>query len=109
MQLFIFIILPLVAVSAGYEDPLSDEFINEINKKATTWKAARNFDPSTSHTYLRSLMGVHPDSKNYRETPKLMGSIRSDLPENFDARENWPDCPTIQEIRYVIVRLLIVK
>lgn len=46
-------------------------------------------------------MGVHPDSKNYREIPKLMGSIRDDLPDNFDARTNWPDCPTIQEIRYV--------
>lgn len=44
-------------------------------------------------------MGVHPDSKNYREMPKLMGSIRADLPDNFDARQNWPDCPTIQEIR----------
>lgn len=35
-------------------------------------------------------MGVHPDSKNYQEKPKLMGSIRSDLPEEFDARTNWP-------------------
>ena len=22
-----------------------------------------------------------------------------DLPDNFDARENWPNCPTIKEIR----------
>lgn len=22
-----------------------------------------------------------------------------ELPENFDSRENWPKCPTIQEIR----------
>lgn len=33
------------------------------------------------------------------EAPKLMGSIRDDLPENFDSRVNWPNCPTIQEIR----------
>lgn len=44
-------------------------------------------------------MGVHPDSKNYQEKPKLMGSIRSDLPDDFDSRTNWPNCPTIQEIR----------
>lgn len=44
-------------------------------------------------------MGVHADSKNYREAPKLLESIRDDLPEDFDARINWPDCPTIQEIR----------
>lgn len=80
-------------------DPLSDEFIEMINKKAITWKAGRNFDPSTSRTYIRGLMGVHPDSKNYQNERKLISSIRNDLPENFDARTNWPNCPTIQEIR----------
>lgn len=44
-------------------------------------------------------MGVHEDSKNYLDDLKSMTSIRDDLPENFDARSNWPYCPTIQEIR----------
>lgn len=69
----------------------------EFNKIST--QAGRNFHVSTSKSYIRSLMGVHPDSKNYREAPKLMSGIRYDLPENFDSRTNWPDCPTIQEIR----------
>lgn len=35
----IFITLPVIAlVVASHEDPLSDEFILEINRKATTWK-----------------------------------------------------------------------
>lgn len=44
-------------------------------------------------------MGVHPDSKRFQEPAKLFGSIRSDLPDEFDARTQWPNCPTIQEIR----------
>lgn len=46
-------------------------------------------------------MGVHPDSKNYREPLKETNKIGDDLPENFDARQAWPNCPTIQEIRYL--------
>jgi cathepsin B len=83
----------------GYH-PLSDEFINEINQKATTWKAGRNFHENIPMKYIKQLMGVHPDSKNYR-LPELVHSVGDDddLPENFDARDNWPDCPTIREIR----------
>lgn len=106
MQQKIFLLAALLAVVAitsasnpAYDDPLSDEFIQKINEKATTWKAGRNFHPSTPKTHLYGLMGVHPDSKNYRPQTKLMGSIRDDLPENFDSRTNWPNCPTIQEIR----------
>ncbi|XP_031625903.1 cathepsin B [Contarinia nasturtii] len=96
----ILLVFTLATVLAdGIDDPLSDEFIEIINQKATTWKAGRNFHSSTPKTYLQSLMGVHPDSKNYLNEPKMLSSIRADLPENFDSRVNWPNCPTIQEIR----------
>lgn len=51
--------------------------------------------------YLRRLMGVHPDSVKYRleEIVHDDGGLGDDLPENFDSREQWPDCPTIREIR----------
>ena len=44
-------------------------------------------------------MGVHPESKTYRQPPKFFGAIRGDLPENFDSREKWSKCPSIAEIR----------
>lgn len=62
-------------------------------------KAGRNFQPDIAQNYIRSLLGVHPDSKIYRQPPKFMGSIRDDLPDNFDSREKWSNCPTIKEIR----------
>lgn len=97
--LIVFVAVFALATAGDPSDPLSDEFIEEINRKATTWTAGRNFHPSTSKSYFRNLMGVHPDSKNYLEAPRLIGSIRDDLPENFDSRTHWPNCPTIQEIR----------
>jgi cathepsin B len=45
-------------------------------------------------------MGVHPDAHQFR-LPELVHSEGevADLPENFDARDQWPDCPTLKEIR----------
>lgn len=99
LKIVAFVAILAFATANASNDPLSDEFIVEINEKATTWQAGRNFHPSTPKVYIYNLMGVHPDSKNYLEPPKFMGSIREDLPQNFDARTNWPNCPTIQEIR----------
>ncbi|KAG5672906.1 hypothetical protein PVAND_002994 [Polypedilum vanderplanki] len=89
----------LTAVCFG-ADIFSDEFINEINKKATTWKAGHNFHPDTNLKYIKNLLGVHSDSKHFK-LPELLHDSRDikDLPENFDAREQWPDCPTLREIR----------
>lgn len=47
-------------------------------------------------------MGVHKDAVQFLGPIKVYGEeepIRDDLPENFDAREKWPNCPTIGEIR----------
>lgn len=49
---------------------------------------------------IKLMLGVHPDSKSFR-LPELLHdeSGVNDLPENFDSRTNWPNCPTIMEIR----------
>lgn len=51
--------------------------------------------------YIRKLMGVHPES-NLHRLPEYVHDyqdLSNDLPENFDSREQWPDCPTIKEVR----------
>ncbi|XP_044754469.1 cathepsin B [Coccinella septempunctata] len=80
-------------------NPLSDDFINEINNAQSTWTAGRNFPENLSMSYIKKLMGVLPNHKQY--LPKVLESTGEpmDLPTDFDARKNWPDCPTIQEIR----------
>jgi cathepsin B len=45
-------------------------------------------------------MGVHADAHRFQE-PALFHHIadEEDIPEEFDSRTQWPECPTIQEIR----------
>lgn len=63
-------------------------------------KAGRNFHRKTPIGFLKRLMGVHEDS-HLHQLPLLDSrpSTNSDLPEEFDAREKWSNCPTIREIR----------
>merc|ERR1711971_1283354 len=65
------LLIGLVLVQAGHHNHvLSDHFIEKIN---------------SAHKHL-------PPAK-----PTLLGG--EGVPENFDPREKWPECPTIREIR----------
>jgi len=77
--------------------PLSDEFIQELNEHATTWKAGRNFHEDSGN-YVKGLMGawIVP---GLPRLPTLDAPVAENLPEEFDARTQWPDCPSIGEIR----------
>lgn len=77
---------------------LSDHFIDEVNKKATTWTAGRNFHPETSMSYIKDLMGLHPDHKKFlpEKKPSLLGFEQ--LPKEFDPRTHWPNCKSISMI-----------
>merc|ERR1711971_496257 len=92
------LLIGLVLVQAGHHNHvLSDHFIEKINSANSTWRAGRNFHPETSHNFLRTLMGVHPMAHKHLPPakPTLLGG--EGVPENFDPREKWPECPTIRE------------
>ncbi|XP_055617229.1 cathepsin B-like [Toxorhynchites rutilus septentrionalis] len=93
----------LLALANGQKQrihPLSEKFIAQINAKASTWRAGQNFAPETSMSYIRGLMGVHKDADKFMPPVHLHDlEADDDLPENFDSREQWPNCPTIREIR----------
>jgi cathepsin B len=97
---FLVILVPLLAAVVAEHNLLSDAFIDEINAKATTWRAGRNFQPDVPMSYIRRLMGVHADAPRFQLAP-LYHSIGDDedMPTEFDSRTQWPDCPTINEIR----------
>ena len=87
-----------------YIEPLSDHMIYYINEKAnTTWRAEKNKFHEWSMASVKRLMGV---PRNYlSEITKNLDvlvhpvSQLSTVPDEFDSRENWPDCPTLREIR----------
>ncbi|XP_028908763.1 cathepsin B isoform X1 [Ornithorhynchus anatinus] len=91
-------LLALTSIQAGASfSPLSLEMTNYINKLNTTWRAAHNF-PHADMSYVKRLCGTF---LNGPKLPARVGLANSDmkLPENFDARQQWPNCPTIKEIR----------
>ncbi|PNJ76568.1 CTSB isoform 21 [Pongo abelii] len=76
--------------------PLSDELVNYVNKRNTTWQAGHNFY-NVDVSYLKKLCGTFLGGP--KPPQRVMFTEDLKLPESFDAREQWPQCPTIKEIR----------
>lgn len=74
----------------------------ELNSRT---QVGRNFDAKVPEQHIRGLMGVHPDAHKFALPDKrevladLVEDTGTALPEEFDARTAWPNCPTIGEIR----------
>ncbi|XP_034043645.1 cathepsin B [Thalassophryne amazonica] len=96
-SIYVFLAAALsVTLAKPYFHPLSNEMVNYINKMNTTWKAGHNFY-NVDYSYIQKLCGT------MLKGPKLplMVQYATDvkLPDTFDAREQWPNCPTLKEIR----------
>nr|BAF43801.1 Longipain [Haemaphysalis longicornis] len=79
-------------------DNFPDKMIEYINYLNTTWQAGRNLgyeDPR----YVRTLLGVHPNNHKYRLPEIEIDTSNVQIPDHFDSRHRWHDCPTIREIR----------
>ncbi|NXB77141.1 CATB protein, partial [Donacobius atricapilla] len=84
------------ARSVPYFPPLSDDLVNHINKLNTTWKAGHNFH-NADMSYAKKLCGTFLGGPKLPERVDFAADL--ELPENFDSRTQWPNCPTISEIR----------
>ncbi|GFS17319.1 cathepsin B [Elysia marginata] len=70
--------------------------------EGNTWKAGRNFDVQ-DYERVRNMLGVDIEAnalynKLHLSYPELVYPDL-ELPATFDAREQWPNCPTIKQIR----------
>ncbi|XP_018566064.1 uncharacterized protein LOC108907038 [Anoplophora glabripennis] len=99
----IILCLALVVVSQALPSaevyPLSDEVINKINSMQSTWTAGRNFPVNTTVDQLRALAGAFLKPVQTLPTKMHDVSLEDTIPESFDAREQWLDCPSIRDIR----------
>ncbi|NXE41719.1 CATB protein, partial [Ptilorrhoa leucosticta] len=84
------------ARSVPYLPPLSDDLVNHINKLNTTWKAGHNFH-NADMSYVKKLCGTFLGGPKLPERVDFAADL--ELPDNFDSRTQWPNCPTISEIR----------
>jgi hypothetical protein len=108
LRLFLVVCLALVVIvhsrrefeSSKKKPLLSLNFISKINSAQTTWKAAPSKFMLWSKASINRLMGVLPGHfEQVKHVKLLVHDVPNDLPDNFDAREHWPNCPTIKEIR----------
>lgn len=85
------------------EGSVNDQaLIARVNSLNTSWLAAESERFSNySFTDVSKLCGtVMKGEKGYFELEAQSAPLQTvDLPENFDAREKWPQCPTIGTIR----------
>jgi len=92
--------LIVLVVGGSSLDPLGDEMINLINKRPNmTWTAGRNFAGQTIDD-AKKLLGALKNPLLKRRFPTMYHKIDLEtVPDTFDSRTNWPDCPSIGDIR----------
>lgn len=80
-------------------DPLSDEFIKYINSLQSSWTAGRNFGNNVKLTHIKRMLGVLPNHNNFMPEVQVHDLEGIEIVTEFDSRQQWPNCPTIKEIR----------
>jgi len=101
-KFIVFVVVSIIATIAFSEEiAVSTKMIQEINTLQTSWRAAHNQVTRMPKSQARLLLGV--DMNNLRtddcEVKEFTPEEISRAPSSFDARTQWPNCPTIQEIR----------
>ena len=98
-MLKVFLIALCVCQVFGRQDVGLQKIAYFVNQQNTTWTAGHNqrFD-GMSEDSIKGLMGARFLSKSSHELSVLKFD-KFDAPESFDARKQWPDCPSISDIR----------
>lgn len=103
MQFWIVCLSFIIVAVVGRETErtfLTDDFITRINTLQSSWKAGSSKFQTWSRAAVKRLMGVLPEHvMQVKQLDVRIHDVPNDLPINFDAREQWPNCPTIKEIR----------
>jgi len=86
-----------------FKNPFAEDFVNFHNsRKDSTWKATtqnfQNIPMEDRMDYVRRMCGVKPTPADQKLPVKQMVALK-DLPDTFDSRTAWPNCPTIKEVR----------
>lgn len=97
MKLVAAIVVTLLACAYA-ESPLffQEEQVDYVNSLQTTWKAGinRRFQ-GVPLDVIKNQMGVLEGG----EVLPVSDDIADDIPDSFDARTAWPNCPSIGEVR----------
>jgi len=98
-------LVAIAAVSAAslHGDAERARIIATVNKSGAKWTAGVNsrFAGKPIHAVKRQLgvRDVNPPAWKRPPYKVHTGFDIAALPDNFDSRQNWPSCPSIQEVR----------
>jgi cathepsin B len=88
----------LAVVNAGYYEELTARQVPQIMKQKPSWVAGHNkFLAGKTAAQLKRLAGTKMDKPN--RLPMKYPKASATLPDTFDARQQWPQCPEIGFIR----------
>uniref|UniRef100_A0A1B6FE67 Peptidase C1A papain C-terminal domain-containing protein n=1 Tax=Cuerna arida TaxID=1464854 RepID=A0A1B6FE67_9HEMI len=97
---YLVLLLVTLSVAVDLNQQLErDEIINAVNSGDSTWTAGRNFDPNFKKNYVKHLLGTLMRPEGSRLPALVDDGIEIDVPNNFDAREKWSKCISLQEVR----------
>jgi cathepsin B len=93
------VLLALASVASAWL--ARDNLIREVNTKQSAWTAGVNtkFAQDTDYKYAKRLCGSLKTPENKRLPIKLHNVLPAAIPATFDSRQQWPMCPSINEIR----------
>ena len=97
MQKLTILSVVLFAAFANAELFQQQDIVDRINSMKTTWKAGVNkrFE-GVDMDVIRYQMGVWK-SDNSKVPVKQITPV--EVPDTFDARTQWSNCPTVREVR----------
>lgn len=97
MKLALVAFLAVVAITQAAVVPklFSDERISQINARAKTWTAGRNFHENTTIDDIKMLLGAKKYPVRLMSVKPEVDIDDESIPESFDAREQWPKCGKI--------------
>lgn len=105
MRFFFALLFILPAAFSVPRDPVLSyaqsmrDMAEYVNSMQTTWKATP-FSPrfaGVTESYVRSLCGTL--LRGGPQLPEKEIEVPDVIPDTFDARQKWPDCPSIADIR----------
>ena len=86
-------------VALASAKPHGDNLVEKINGLKTTWKAGENKRfTRMPMSVIKKTMGTFLDQSGSTLPTKTYENV-GDIPETFDARTQWPNCPSISDIR----------
>jgi len=105
LSLFAFICIqavpfkPKIQPIRDHEIALRPVLASYINSLKTTWKASTQQGGLLEGATLKQVKKLLGTRLNGPKPPVKKAHAKINLPDNFDSRQQWPQCSTIQQIR----------